>query len=82
MSKVTTVRLADELASKLEDLAGSLDRPKSWLIEQAISRYVEEQTWQVQAIRQALDEYRSGTATLVPHEDVMDRLEAQIKARF
>ena len=82
MTKVTTVRLDDELATKLDQLAASLERPKAWLIEQAISRYVEEQSWQVEAITSALDEYRSGKAQLVPHDEVMGRLEAKIKARL
>src|SRR5437773_2539792 len=77
MSKATSVRLDEELASKLDALAISMDRPKAWLIEQAIRSYVEEQAWQVQAIREAMEDYRSGKAELVPHEQVMERLEAK-----
>ncbi len=42
-----------------------------------------EQVWQVQAIKEALEDYESGNAVLVPHEQVMaemDQLEAEIKA--
>lgn len=81
MSKVTTVRLDDSLSSKLDELATALDRPKSWLIEQAISSYVEEQSWQVEAISEALARYQSGQATLIPHEQVMERIEAKLKDR-
>jgi predicted transcriptional regulator len=62
-------------------LAASLDRPKAWIIEQAIITYLEEQSWQVQVITEALDEYRAGAATLVPHEQVMERLEAKLRSR-
>jgi predicted transcriptional regulator len=82
MTKVTSVRLEDELASKLEALATSIDRPKAWVIEQAIKSYVDEQSWQVQAIREAMEEYRSGKAELIPHEQVMEELEARIKAKM
>lgn len=37
-----------------------MDRPKTWLIEQAVRHYVEEQSWQVQAIQEALEELDSG----------------------
>lgn len=82
MTKVTSIRLEDELSSQLDTLAVSLDRPKAWVIDQAIRRYVREQAWQVQAIQEALDDYRSGHAELVPHEEVMDRLETRIRAKL
>lgn len=81
MAKVTSVRLEDELSSKLDALATSLDRPRAWVIEQAIKSYVEEQAWQVGTVSEALDEYRSGRAQLVPHEQVMGELEARIRAK-
>jgi predicted transcriptional regulator len=79
MAKVTSVRLSDELASQLDQLAASLDRPRAWLIEQAIVRYVEQEAWQVAAIAEALKQYRQGNATVVPHDEVMSRLEARIR---
>jgi len=82
MSKVTSIRLEDELSSQLDTLAVSLDRPRTWVIEQAIRRYVTEQAWQVQAIKEALDDYRSGHADLAPHEEVMERLESRIRAKL
>jgi predicted transcriptional regulator len=81
MSRVTSVRMSDELAGRLDQLAAALDRPKAWLIEQAIARYVEEEAWQVNAISEALAEYRKGASTLRPHDQVMERLEAKIRAR-
>jgi len=82
MAKVTTVRLNEELAEQLDALAASLDRPRSWVIEQAIARYLQEQAWQIQAIEEALDDLNSGQAELVPHEQVMQGLEAQLKAKL
>ena len=82
MPKVTSVRLDDALAAELEALAAALDRPKAWIIEQAIRRYLEEQAWQVQAIQEALADYRAGTAELVPHEQVMERVEGRIRVKM
>ena len=78
MTKVTSVRLDDEMANKLDRLAASLDRPRAWLIEQAIAKYVEEQSWQVAAISEALGDYRSGNAAVAPHEQVMERVAAKL----
>jgi predicted transcriptional regulator len=83
MAKITSVRLNDNLSDRLDTLAASLDRPKAWLIQQAIESYVEEQSWQVRAITEALEDYHSGASVLIPHEQVMqemEELEKEIKA--
>jgi len=82
MTKVTSIRLSDEVANKLDRLATAVDRPRAWLIEQAITRYLDEEAWQVAAIEEALASYRSGTMKLVPHEEVMQRLDEKLKARL
>lgn len=81
MSKVTSVRLDDTVAADLDRLSTALDRPKSWLIEQAILQYIEEQSWQVEAIVDALNAYQSGQETLTPHDEVMARVEAKLRTR-
>jgi predicted transcriptional regulator len=81
VSKVILVRLSDELLAKLDRLAESVERPRSWLIEQAIERYVEDEAWQVAAIRKAYEDYKAGRSVLIPHEQVMAELDAQIRAR-
>ena len=79
MAKVISVALNDDTIGKLDHLTASLGRPKAWLIEQAITRYVDEQTWQIAAIAEALAEYQSGTATLITHEDVGARMEGWLR---
>lgn len=81
MSKSTTVRLQEDLVDKLDRLAAALDRPRAWVIEQALSRYVEEEAWQVAAIQEASDQYRSGKAGVRTHEEVMQGLEERIRSR-
>jgi predicted transcriptional regulator len=80
MSKMTSVRLNDGLAIKLDALAALLDRPRAWVIEQAIARYVEEETPEVTAIAEALAEYESGNAHFSSHEDVMRRMDEKLRA--
>ncbi len=82
MPKPTSIRLKDDLAEQLDKLAISVQRPKTWLIEEAVRSYVEEQSWQVAAIQQELADHRSGTGELAPHDVVMQRLEARIRAKL
>ena len=82
MTRVTSIRLSDHLAAKLDQLAASVDRPRAWIVEQAIARYIEEEAWPVAAIQEALADYRAGTATLVPHDDVMRRLDEKMRAKL
>lgn len=53
-SETVTIRLPIGVKQKLEALATSTNRSKSWLAAQAISVYVEEQSWQLQQIQSAL----------------------------
>jgi len=46
------------------------------------ARYLEDQAWQVQAIEEALNDLNSGQAERVAHEQVMQGLEAQLKAKL
>jgi predicted transcriptional regulator len=82
MARTTSIRLEDETVAQLDALTRSMDRPRAWLIDQAIKSYIAEQSWQVSAIQEALEDYRSGQAELVSHETVMEEmaaLEAEIK---
>ncbi len=81
MAKMTSVRLSDDLAARVEQLAVALDRSKAWVIEQALTRYVDEEAWQVEAIIEALAEYRRGDATVRSHAEVMASVEARIRER-
>lgn len=85
MARITSIRLEDETTEQLDALARSMDRPKAWLIDQAIKSYIAEQSWQVAAIKEALEDYRSGGAELEPHEAVMEEmiaLEKEIRAEM
>jgi RHH-type rel operon transcriptional repressor/antitoxin RelB len=53
-SETVTVRLSPEIKGKLEALAASTNRSKSWLAAQAITLYVEEQSWQIGQIEEAV----------------------------
>jgi predicted transcriptional regulator len=39
-TRVVTAHLPTELAEKLDDLAERLDRPKGWIVKEAVASYV------------------------------------------
>ena len=53
-SETVTVRLPAKVKQKLEALAASTRRSKSWLAAEAITAYVEDQSWQIQQIEEAV----------------------------
>lgn len=49
-----TTRIDEETQSRLDQLAKATDRSRSWLVADAIRRYVEEEGWQVAAIEEGV----------------------------
>ena len=76
MAKTTpmSVRLPQELNEQVGEIAAALDRPKSWVVEQAIRDFVAIQQWQLEAIDQAVAAADAGH--LVAHEDVVAWVES------
>jgi len=60
MSTTMTIRLDDDLKLRLEKLADSTHRSKSFLATEAIRDFVELNEWQVQEIKAALVEADKG----------------------
>ena len=59
MTTVTT-RIDEETQSRLDQLAKATDRSSSWLVADAIRRYVEEEGWQVAAIEEGVRQADAG----------------------
>ena len=60
MSTTMTVRLEDEVKDRLERLADSTQRSKSFLAAEAIRQFVENNEWQITEINTALAEANAG----------------------
>ena len=69
-STSVSFRIAPKKVQQLDELAKRTDRPRSWLLEQALDAYLEAHAWQVQHISEGLAELRRGEG--VAHEDVRD----------
>ncbi|AGB74000.1 MULTISPECIES: CopG family ribbon-helix-helix protein [Rhizobium] len=55
-----TVRVSDETASKLDQIAEKLDRSRSYMAAQAIEDYVAREEWQIVEIEAGLAEASRG----------------------
>ena len=51
-----SARIDDKVFEKLEKLAKATNRSKSFLAAEAINKYVDEQSWQIEAINKAVKE--------------------------
>jgi RHH-type transcriptional regulator, rel operon repressor / antitoxin RelB len=69
-----TVRLSKEAKAKLDALAASTKRTKNYLAAEAITAYVDENAWQIEAIQEAIVQADRGEASYA-HEEVMSYLE-------
>lgn len=70
MSNTTTVtlRIPVELKRDLDDLAEATERSASWLAARALQAWVDENRWQLAAIREGIAQADAGD--LVDHADV------------
>jgi predicted transcriptional regulator len=61
-------RVPPKTAERLDALSEATERPRSWLLEQALSAYLDLQAWQVGHIKKGLAELDRGEGVL--HEEV------------
>jgi predicted transcriptional regulator len=79
MSSIT-VRLRDDMVQELDELARAMDRSRSWVVTDALARYLaEERQWMAQ-IRKGIEELDRGE--LIPHKQVMDEMRQMIRERL
>ena len=68
-----------EKIDTLDSLAAAQDRSRSYLINEAITNYIELHAYQDALVRQGLKEMRNGR--VVTHEEVLKRLKRTGRAR-
>jgi predicted transcriptional regulator len=64
-----TFRLKPELVEKLDLLAAHTNRSKTYLVEEALTNYLEREAWQIAEIAEAVAEADAG-GPFVEHEKV------------
>jgi predicted transcriptional regulator len=60
MAKSVTFRLDDDKLDFLDQLARSMDRDRSYLINEAIEDYLEVRRWQIEQIKKAVADADAG----------------------
>lgn len=70
--KTISFRALAEKIDALDSLAAAQDRSRSYLINEAITNYIELHAYQEALVRKGLEEMRKGR--VVSHEDIVKRL--------
>ena len=70
--KTISFRAVAETIDKLDSLAAAQDRPRSYLINEAINNYIELHAYQDALVRNGLEEMRKGQ--VISHDDIVKRL--------
>jgi predicted transcriptional regulator len=71
-TSLLSVRLPEDLAERLDTLAKSTDRSKSYLAACAVEEYLAVQEWQVAAIREGMA--AAGKGDIVRHREALEEL--------
>ncbi|MBL0941151.1 MAG: CopG family ribbon-helix-helix protein [Alphaproteobacteria bacterium] len=74
LSTTLSVRVTSTLKNKIDQLAQASGRSRSFIAEEALKRYVENESWQVQAINEAFKKADSRNAKFVEHSRVKEWL--------
>lgn len=77
--RVVTAKLPDELVSRMDEIAGRIDRSKSWIVREAVTEWLAEEQRRYELTLQAMksvDEGRTFT-----EEEVEKHFAARRKAR-
>ena len=72
VTTVTSIRLPEDLYERIEALAKATGRAKNYLLMEAISRYVEEEAWQLAAIEKGIQS--SETEPTITQDDLLSDL--------
>jgi predicted transcriptional regulator len=77
--KTISFRAVAEEIEALDSLAATQERPRSYLINEAIANYIELHAYQDALVRKGLEEMRKGR--VVSHEQVLKGLKRTGRAR-
>ena len=79
IERTISFRAVAEKIDALDSLAAAQDRPRSYLINEAIANYIDLHAYQDALVRKGLDEMQKGR--VVSHQEVVTRLKKKGRAR-
>jgi predicted transcriptional regulator len=68
--RVVTAKLPDNLVSQLDEIAGRIDRSKSWIVREAVSEWLAEEQRRYELTLEALKSVDEGRT--IDHESLKD----------
>ncbi|MEA3057394.1 MAG: hypothetical protein QOF34_209 [Sphingomonadales bacterium] len=77
--RVVTAKLPDELVSRMDEIAGRIERSKSWIVRQAVSEWLAEEQRRHELTLEALRDVDEGRT--IPHEEVLAMVEERKRKR-
>lgn len=60
---VLSLRLDAALLNQLDELSAATERDRLYHVKRALSRYLEDEAWHVESIREGLEDAKSGNLT-------------------
>jgi len=78
--KATSVRLDEETLERVGQMAEAMDRPRAWLMAQAIKQYVTREEWFIREVEKGVKAADEGR--LIDHADVKAKWEAKRAAQM
>jgi predicted transcriptional regulator len=71
--KTTTIRMQDKTLKRIDAMAKSFSRSRTWVINQALERYISHEEWFAHEVKSGLDEMQNGD--LASPEEVSNKLQ-------
>lgn len=78
-SRVVTANLPADLVSRLDEIAGRIDRTRSWIVRQALSEWLEEEQRRHEMTLQSLADFEAGRT--LTQEEVEEHMAERKAAR-
>ena len=78
--KATSVRLDDDTLARIGRMAEAMDRPRAWLMAEAIKQYVVREEWFIREVEKGVKAADEGR--LIDHADIKAKWEAKRAAQM
>ena len=78
--KATSVRLDDDTLNRVGRMAEAMDRPRAWLMAEAIKQYVAREEWFIREVEKGVKAADEGR--LIDHKDIKAKWEGKRAAQM
>ena len=63
-----SIHVSDEVFREVAELAGELDRSRSWVVGEALEPFLDHRRWVIERTTKAMADLRDGRVKPVPHD--------------